>query len=138
MEAGQRIVSMQADQCGKRRHRRGITSLELSESFEILRDLWRLVGGCRQRLEGSERLAAPAQDQVADRPALEIRRRSGNHGTDANPGPQKLVGGLQPRRSVDGVAMGCVVEKAAAAEIANQCRARVNADSGHPEIYAFG
>src|SRR5215813_9547703 len=50
MEAGQRIVGMQADQCGKRRHRRGITSLELSESFGILRDLWRLVGSCRQRL----------------------------------------------------------------------------------------
>jgi hypothetical protein len=59
VEADQGIVGMQADQCGKRRHRRGITGLELSESFGILRDLWRLVGCCRQRLEGSELLAAP-------------------------------------------------------------------------------
>ena len=58
--------------------------------------------------------------------------------TDANAGAKKLVGVLQPRRDVDGVAIGGVIEKPATAEIADERRPGVNANPCCTEIHAPG
>src|SRR6267142_2490570 len=76
--------------------------------------------------------------KVADRPSPKLFRGIGDRGADATAGAEKLVGGLKPRRGVDGVAIGGVIEEAAAAEIADPRRTGVNADAGCAEIHAFG
>ena len=48
-----------------------------------------------------------------------------------------LVGGLEPGCGVDGVAISGVVEKAAAAEIADQRRPGMDTDPGGAEIDAL-
>ncbi len=83
-----------------------------------------------ERLIGPQRLAPSAQDDVADRPALEIHRGLRDRLADADTRAEMLVGGFQPRRGVDGVAVGGVVEEVATAEIADQRRARHARRSG--------
>src|ERR1700676_1077503 len=138
VKAGQRVAGVQPDQRGERRHRPRVAGLQLGESLGILPDRGPLERRRPQWLVGPKRLAAPAQQQIADRPALEIRRAFGDAGADANARAEKLVGGLEPRRDVDGVAIGSVIEEAVAAEIADQRRAGVNADTGGAEIHALG
>src|SRR6185437_7475154 len=120
MKARQRVVGMQSDQGGKSRHRRRVARLEFCKSFGILRGRLALEAFGRQRLEGAQRLAASAQHEITDRPALKPCDAVGDRGADANSGAEMLVGRLEPRRGVDGVAIGGVVEETAAAEIADQ------------------
>jgi hypothetical protein len=47
---------------------------------------------------------------------------------DADPRTQRLVRGFQPSRSIDRVAVGCVIEEAITAEIADQRGAGMYAD----------
>ncbi len=96
-----------------------------------------LERGRPQRLVSAERLAAPAQHQVADRPPLKILGGIGDRGADANARAEKLVGALEPRCDVDGVAIGGVIEETVAAEVPHHRRTGVNADAGNPEIHAL-
>src|ERR1700759_5130626 len=138
MEARERIVGMHADQSGEGRHRAGVFSLELGEGFGVLCRCQRRKGLVAQRLIGAKRLAAAPPHAVADRTTLEILRRLRNRLAGADAGAQLLVGGLQARGRVDGVAVGGVVEILVAAEIADQRRAGVHADTSHAEIDALG
>src|SRR6202011_4274494 len=72
-----------------------------------------------------------------NRSAFEIFSSLGDRSADANAGAQKLVGGLKPGRGVDGIAIGGVIEEAAATEIADQRWACMNADAGCTETHAF-
>ena len=128
---------MQPDQRGKGRHCRRVAGFQLGEGFRIL-------PGCRpferrrlQRLVSAERLAAPAQHEIADRPSLEIVGATGNRGADANAGAEKLVGALEPRRGVDGIAIGGVIEETVAAEVPHHRRTGVSADASNPKIHAL-
>ena len=91
---------------------------------------------CRpcQRLVSPQGLAPPAQQEIANRPAAKLRRAFGNRRADANAGTEKLVGGLKPRRSIDGVAIGGVVEEAVATEVTYQRRAGMNSNAGCAEF----
>src|SRR3984885_16310490 len=129
---------MRSDQRRKRRHRRGVSGLKLGEGLAILRRRRSLECRLRQRLVSPQRLAAPAQQEIADRPAAKLLRAVSNRGADANARTEKLVGGLKPRRGVDGVAIRRIVEEATAAEIADQRRAGMNADAGDTEIHPLG
>ena len=51
VEAGQRIVGMQPDQRGKRRHRRGVAGFEFQKGFGILPGRRFAERSRRQRLE---------------------------------------------------------------------------------------
>src|ERR1700749_4251316 len=104
MEARERIVGMHADEGGEGRHRAGVFSLELGEGFAILRGCRRRKGLFAQRLIGTKRLAAAAQHDVTHGPALEVRGGLRNRFADTDAGAQLLVGGLQSRRRVDGIA----------------------------------
>ncbi len=111
VKTGQRVVGMRPDQGREGRHRRGVASFQLGEGFGILRGRRSIENRCGQRLERAQRLAAPAQHEIADRASLKFPGAVGDRGADADAGAEKLVGGLQPRRGVDGVAIGGVVEK---------------------------
>jgi hypothetical protein len=62
-----------------------------AKSLRILRHRRRLGGIRRQTLTGTQRLAAATQDQIAQWPVLKVLPALGERGTDADPGPQKLV-----------------------------------------------
>ena len=117
MKACQRVVGMRPDQGRKRRHRRRVPRLELGKSLGILRSRRALKTLRRQRLESAQRPAASAQYEITDRTAPKIRDTAGDRGADADAGAQMLVGGLEPCRGVDGVAVSRVVEETVAAEI---------------------
>ena len=55
----------------------------------------------------------------------------------ADAGAELLVGGFEPRRNIDGIAIGGVVEEAAAAEISDNRRAGMHPDPGGAERDAF-
>src|ERR1700719_2392333 len=129
---------MQAHQRSKGWHRPSFTCFELGKRLGILRRRRFVESRLPQRLIGPKRFAAPAQHQVSDRSASKLLCAVSDRGADANTRAQKLVGGLKPRRSVDGVTIRRIVEEAAAAEITDQRRASVNADAGDTEIHSLG
>src|SRR5205085_283463 len=53
--------------------------------------------------------------------------------TGADTRSELFVRGLEPRRDIDGVAIGRVIEEAAAAEIPDNRRAGMNADPRHTD-----
>ena len=63
-------------------------------------------------------------------------RALGGGGADADARAELLVDRFEPRRGVDGVAIGRVVEQPPAAEIADDRRSRMNADAGDAERHA--
>src|SRR4051794_38068666 len=129
---------MRSDQRRKGGHRRRVTGFKLGEGFGILLGRGTSERGLRQRFVSAQRLTPPAQHQIADRPATKLFGAVGNGGADANAGAEKLVGGLEPCRGVDGVTIGGVVEEAAAAKIADQRGAGMDAKAGGAEIDALG
>src|ERR1700735_5236425 len=113
------IAGMRPDQRCKGRHGRAVSGFELGERLTILRRRRSVESRLRQRFVSPQRLAAPAQHQITDRPATKLLCAVSDRGSDANMCPKKLVGSLQPRRRVDGVAISGVVEETAAAEVAH-------------------
>src|SRR6478672_4320717 len=101
MKSGQRVVGVQADQRRKGWHRRSVASLELGERFSISCGGGRLERGVLQRFERAKRLATAAEQDIADWPSLKITGAIGRRGANANAGAEMLVGGLEPRSSVD-------------------------------------
>src|SRR3954464_15987959 len=72
MEAGERVLGMQADQRGKCRHCRGVSGFKFRERLGILLRQRSLEGTGPYRLVSTERLGAPAQHKITDRPAPEF------------------------------------------------------------------
>src|ERR1700722_2998886 len=138
VKPGKCVAGMQAYQRRKGWHRCGVTGFELGEGLGILRRHRPPECRLRQRLVSPQRLAAPSQQEVADRPAVKLRCAVSDRGTDANACAKKLVGGLKSCRSIDGVAISGVVEETAAAEVTDQRRASVNANAGGTEIHPLG
>src|SRR5450830_1883122 len=91
-----------------------------------------------QRLEGAEGLRPAPQQKVPHRTTPEVLYLCREDCADANAGAELLVGGFQPRRDVDGIAIGCVVEETAATEIADDRRSCMNTDpcdSQHDSLF---
>src|SRR5262245_17714719 len=86
-----------------------------------------------ERLEGTQALGFASQHKVADRSAAEIPCARSDHRAGTDTSAQQFVGSLQPRRYVDRIAIGRVVEEAAPAEIADNSRSRMHTDSGDAE-----
>src|SRR5262245_1070281 len=86
-----------------------------------------------ERFEGTQALGFASQHEVTDRSAAEILGARGDHRAGTDAGAQLFVGSLQPRRHVDRIAIGCVVEEAAPAEIADNSRSGMHTDSGDAE-----
>ncbi len=133
VEARQLVLRLLADIGGEGRNRAGIVGFELGEGIQVS-----LGGGVvillgAQRLESAQRFGLAAQHQIADRPAAEAIDLAGQRRADANTGAELLIGGFQPRRDIDGVAIGGVIEETIAAEIADDRRSGMDADPGDAE-----
>ena len=138
MEAGQRIVRMLPDQGREGRHRRDVVGLQFGECFAVLPRRRGLEDGRRQGLVGPQRLAAAAQHEIADRPPAEVFRPLRRSRAHADAGAEILVGGLQPRRDIDRIAIGCVIEKPITSEVSDQRRPGMDADPGRAKIDPLG
>jgi hypothetical protein len=136
VKAGKLIIGIFADMPGEGRDCACVARFQFGECFEITLCRRKVVLFWRQGLESAKRIRTPPQQKVADRSATEILgfRRDGR--ADASAGPELLVGNFQPRGDVDGVAIGGVVEEAAAAEITNDRRASMHSDprNAQPDV----
>jgi len=79
-------------------------------------------------LKSAQGFRPTPQNKVADLSALELFHPRRERRTDTYAGAELLVGSLQSRRYVYGVAIGCVVEEATATEIADDRRPCMNTD----------
>ncbi|MCP1972959.1 hypothetical protein AB7M56_006983 [Bradyrhizobium elkanii] len=66
---------MHSDQRGQGRHGRSV-GLELGERLRVLCGCWRLELRRGERFIGTQRFAAPAQQEIADQPISETSRNS--------------------------------------------------------------
>ena len=129
MEARQLIAGVFAHMRRKGRDRTGVARFQLGKGLQITLGRGVLILLDPQRLEGAQGFRPAPQQQVAYRPAVEVLHFCREDRADANAGAELLVGGFQSRGDVDGVAIGRVVEEAAAAEIADDRRSGMNADA---------
>src|SRR5262245_19730200 len=112
MIARKLVIRVRAEMGGKCCNRAWIVCLQFGECCEI--GLGRVAGPRigRQGFDSAHRFGPTSEKEVTDRSAVKIGHLSGYSGTDANPGSELLIGGFQPRRDVDRVAIGGVVEEA--------------------------
>ncbi len=68
-------------------------------------------------LQRTERLGLASEDEVADRPSAKILHFGCELCAHTDTGAELLVGGLQSRGNIDGVAVSRVIEETAAAEV---------------------
>ena len=127
------ILSAPADMLGKRRYGARVASFELGERLQIAFRRRGFVLFAPEGLEGTQRLRPSAQHKVAYRPALEIHHPRGKGCANANTGPKLFVGGFQPRRNIDGITVGGVVEEAATTEIADNCGPGMSTNTRNPQ-----
>jgi len=84
-------------------------------------------------LEGADRLGPASQEEVSNGATTEIRHLFSEAAAHANTGAERLVGRLQARSNIDGVAIGAVIEEPSPAEIAHDSSTRMCSDPGVPE-----
>ena len=83
--------------------------------------------------ERTHRLDSPSQHKVTDRPPTEIFHCHRESRAHTNASAELLVGGFEPRRNVDGIAIGGVVEESTSPEIADYRWSRVDPNSRYPQ-----
>src|SRR5437763_5756238 len=105
----------------------------MSKSLEIGRGGRIVVLRRWQRFKCAQRRASAAQDEIADRPSLDLGNFRHDRLTGADTRSELFVRRLEPRRDIDGVAIGGVIEEAAAAEIPDNRRAGMNSDPRHTD-----
>ena len=133
MKARQLVAGVPADVGGKRSECARIVCLKFGEAIQITPCRRIVELGRAKRLEGPQRLGLAAQHQIAHRSAAKLRNFRYKVRADAHPRAELFVGGLKSRRDVNRIAIGRVIEKPAATEIAHNRRSGVRADAGDPE-----
>jgi hypothetical protein len=128
VEAGELIAGVLADMRCKCRQCCRIVRLQLCKGFQIAVHRLIFVLLIVDRFEGAQRLGPAAQHEVANRPTMKLLHFLGQGGADADAGAELLIGGLEPRGDVNGVAVSRLVEEPLAAEIGDQCRPGMRAD----------
>ena len=81
----------------------------------------------------THRLGSPSQHKVTDRPPTEIFHSLRESRAHTNASAELLVGGFEPRRNVDGIAIGGVVEESTSPEITDYCWSRVDPNTRYPQ-----
>src|SRR5215212_4652457 len=130
MEAGEDIVSAEADQGSKGLCRAEIARFELCKGVEIERRRRIGKGLFRQQLERAQRLSFASQHEISDRAPTKGGRLLGRARAGANARSELLVGSFKPSGRVDRIPVSRVVEKPAAAEVTDDGWPRVNPDPG--------
>src|SRR3974390_3802858 len=82
-------------------------------------------------LECSKRLSLASEHKIAHWPSFKIIDLGRKHCTHTNTGAELFVGFFQPRRYIDCIAIGRVVEESGAAKVANDGWPRMSADPGN-------
>src|SRR4029077_8573129 len=119
MEADQPVVRPHPDEGREGRHGRRVTSHQLGEGLRVSFGRRLRINLRSERLQRTQRVSPAAQYQVPDHAAFEVWNAAHNRLADANARAELFIGALQARSYVDRIAIGCVVEKSAAAEIAD-------------------
>ena len=83
--------------------------------------------------EGTHCLNPTSEQKVTDRPPPKILHRFCKGRAYTNAGAELLVGGFEPRRNVDGVAVSGIVEEPATAEISDDRWSRMDSDTRYPQ-----
>ena len=133
MKAGKLIIRSLTNMRCKCRDCAGIARFQFGKCLQITLCRGIFVLFRPQRLEGTKGFRSAPQQKVSHRTAPEVLYLCREDCADANAGAELLVGCFQPRRNVDGVAIGCVVEEAAAPEIADDRRSCMNTDTGNSQ-----
>ena len=124
MEASELIASVLPNMRCKGRNCTGVSvsGFEFGKGHQITacRGIFELF--YPKRLEGTQSLRPAPQHQVTYRSTPEFLHFRRDYCANANAGAQLLIGGFQSCCNVDGVALGCVVEKATATEIPHDRR----------------
>ena len=115
----------------------GIDRLELRKCLQITfcSGITVLVGA--QRFEGTHCLSFSPQHKISDGPPPEILYLFRESGAHTNTRTKLLVGGFKSRCDIDSVAIGSVIEKSAASEIADYCRSSMDTDRVMPRTMPF-
>lgn len=137
METRETILWPHSDVCRKSSDRSFIVSLQQLYRLKI-------AAGCRtvvlldpQRLERTDGLGPASQHKVPDQPPPKLRHPCRERRADANAGSEVFVGGFQPRRGIDGVAMRRLFKEPLTTEISNYRRTGVHADARDAERNPF-
>src|SRR5674476_527040 len=128
VKAGKLIISILTNMRCECRDCAGVARFQFGKGLQITLCRGIIALFRRQRFEGAQGLRPAPQQKVPHRTAPEVRYLCREDCADANAGAELFVGGFQPRRDIDGVAIGCVVEEAAATEIADDRRSGMNTD----------
>ena len=126
-------LRMLSDVSGERGNGIRIAGFELGKRVQITLGHGVVVMLVPERFECPQRLGFAPQHEVADRASAEAFDLVGKSCAHADAGAKLLVCRFQPRRDIDGVAIGGVVEKSAAAEITYNRRSGMNADARGPK-----
>jgi hypothetical protein len=106
-------------------HRARIACFQFGKCLKIALRRGIFVLCIRKGFESTQSLCPTPQNKLPDRPSPNRRERC----TDTYASAELLVGSFQAPGDVDGVAIGCVVEEAAATEIADDRRPGVDANA---------
>src|SRR4051812_7488242 len=115
----------------------GVVQFELGKGFEIALCRGIVVFINSERLESTKSVRPASQHQVTRRTASKIFYFFREDCADANAGAELFVGGLQPRCSVNCVAISSVVEEAAAPEISDDRRPCMDANTSDSQCDTF-
>src|SRR5215218_8920470 len=128
VKARKLVAAAAADQTGEGRDRARVSGFHHGERFEVTACPRLGIFDGRQRLQGTDRFRSTLQHEIADGAANKALSPCRNVAADADRRAELLVHRLETSSDVDGVAVGRVLEEAAAAEIADDRRSGVNAD----------
>jgi hypothetical protein len=106
METCETIVWPRSDVRRESSDRSFIVSFQQLYRFKIAAGCGAVVLFYPQRLERADGLGPTFQHKVTDQPPPKVRHSCRERATNANARSEVLVGSFQPRRSVDGVAIG--------------------------------
>ena len=126
MKGGQGIFAVLSHECREGLARARIAGFQLCECFPIRFGRWSI---CLLREQGFEHLQSfgfSLECQRSHRSPVELRELLDDFLADAHPRSQKLVDALQPGCRVDGISMGCVIDKEIPPEVPDGCNGSSN------------
>ena len=85
----------------------------------------------RKGFEGTQGLRSTSEQQVTNRPPMEILHGLCQRCTDTDASTELFVGSFEPCSNIDCVAIGGVIEEAATAEIPDDRRSGMDANPGN-------
>src|SRR5215475_1566179 len=83
--------------------------------------------------KGTQGLRSPSEQQITNRPSMEILHRLCQRSTDTDASTKLLVGSFEPRTNISCIAIGGVIEEADTTEVPHHRRSGMDANSSDTE-----